>query len=141
MTCDASPTSHVQACQALQARTGTTSHNSKALKLVQLPMRTLSTEWQSKHLGLGQCSCTISSWITAYKKLKSLSAAGAVVAVSSSLHKPHTLQFKASGAGANSPDWVPLQPEGGWPYDRAVEEALPNCVHQILQVRKEPVTC
>lgn len=60
--------------------------------------------------------------------------AGAVVAVASSLHKPHSLQLWLPGAGDNSPDWVPLQLEGSWPYDKAVEEALPNCVHQILQV-------
>ena len=61
-------------------------------------------------------------------------SAGAVVAVTSSLHKPHSLQLRAPGATSNSPSWVPLQLQGGWPYDKAVEEAVPNCVHQILQV-------
>lgn len=60
-------------------------------------------------------------------------SAGAVVAVTSSLHKPASLQLSAE-TSLSSPHWVPLAFEGSWPYDKAVEEALPNITHQVLQV-------
>ena len=58
---------------------------------------------------------------------------GSVVAVTSSLHKPASLHI-TTGASSDCPQWVPLTFEGSWPYDKAVEEALPNITHQVLQV-------
>lgn len=56
------------------------------------------------------------------------------MAVASSLHQPHSLQFLASGADWSGPNWLALTLGGGWPYDKAVQEILPNAVHQVLQV-------
>lgn len=60
-------------------------------------------------------------------------SAGSTVAVTSSLHRPASLQLSA-GTSPSSPQWVPLAIEGSWPYDKAVEEALPDVTHQVLQV-------
>ena len=62
-----------------------------------------------------------------------MSSAGSTVAVTSSLHRPASLQLSA-GTSLSSPRWLPLAIEGSYPYDKAVEEALPNVTHQILQV-------
>ena len=62
-----------------------------------------------------------------------MSSAGSTVAVTSSLHRPASLQLSA-GTSLASPHWVPLAFEGSWPYEKAVEEALPNITHQVLQV-------
>ena len=64
-----------------------------------------------------------------------LANAGAVVAVTSSLHKPASLQLSAE-TSLSSIHWLPLALEGSWPYDKAVEEALPNITHQVLQVHQ-----
>ncbi len=59
--------------------------------------------------------------------------AGSIVAVTSSLRQPPNLQFTTEAA-SNSPAWVPLALEGSWPFDKAVEQALPNMQHDILKV-------
>ena len=59
--------------------------------------------------------------------------AGSAVAVTSSLHQPPNLQFTAE-ASSSSPHWVSLALEGSWPYDKAVEQALPNIQHQVIKV-------
>ena len=57
--------------------------------------------------------------------------AGTVVAVTSALHKPPSLQLTKSG---DKPQWMPLTMEGSWPYDKAVQQALPEIQHQVLEV-------
>ena len=59
--------------------------------------------------------------------------AGSVVAVTSSICQPPNLQFTTQAA-RNSPVWVPLALEGSWPFDKAVERALPNMQHDVLKV-------
>ena len=55
------------------------------------------------------------------------------MAVTSSLHQPPSLQFTAEAA-SNSPVWVPLALEGSWPFDKVVEQAVPDVKHQIITV-------
>ncbi|KAL0045655.1 hypothetical protein WJX82_000743 [Trebouxia sp. C0006] len=59
---------------------------------------------------------------------------GSVVAVTSSICQPPNLQFTTQAA-SNSPVWVPLALEGSWPFDKAVERALPNMQHDVLKVK------
>lgn len=53
------------------------------------------------------------------------------------MHKPASLQLSAD-TSLSSVQWLHLALEGSWPYDKAVEEALPNITHQVLQVHSRP---
>lgn len=66
--------------------------------------------------------------------------AGAVVAVTSSARQPPNLQILTQAA-SNNPVWVPLAFEGSWPFDKAVEQALPNMQHDILKVQTFVLCC